>query len=87
MKVDLIFPVSGEKSDRPEDQEPRTNESQVGQRPKADSMILWVSRNDCELFVTPEKSGNLNHPKSSECPLISNWYQSEGFFCKKPPIT
>ncbi|OPJ83091.1 hypothetical protein AV530_010512 [Patagioenas fasciata monilis] len=43
------------RSDHPEDKEPRTNESQVVQRPKTDSMILWISRNDCELLVTPEK--------------------------------
>lgn len=58
------------KSDHPEDKEPRTNESQVGQRSKTDSLILWISRNDCELFVTPEKSGNLNHPEFFERPLI-----------------
>lgn len=80
MKVDLIFPVSAERSDCPEDKEPRPNESQVGQRPKTDSMILWISRNDCELFVTPEKGANLNHPETFEWPLIFIWCQLEGIF-------
>lgn len=55
-------------------------ESQVGQRAKTDYMILWILRNDCELFFTPEKGVNLNHPKYFEQPPFSTQLQFEGYF-------
>lgn len=46
---------------------------------RLDYMILWILRNDYELFFTTEKGGNLNHLKYFEQPLFSVQQQFEGF--------